>query len=123
MRQILTLLAIFVFSTGFSQTQLEINQKAEESYRLADKELNSVYQKILVKYKTDTTFLNNLKTSQRIWITFRDAELKARFSEKESGYYGSMLPMCEALCSERLTKERTIVLKKYLENRDWDGCN
>src|SRR5689334_21562117 len=78
----------------FTQTQAELNENAYKTSQKADKELNSVYQKILKKYKPDTTFIKNLKTAQKIWVQFRDAEMKTKYPDREDGYYGSVQPMC-----------------------------
>jgi len=100
--------------TGFSQTQMEMNVKAFDSYKKADKELNDVYKKILFEYKSDTIFVKNLKVSQRIWITFRDAELNMKYPDREPGYYGSIQPTCVAMYLEQMTKERIKTLKVWL---------
>jgi uncharacterized protein YecT (DUF1311 family) len=124
MKQILTSLLFFVCLTGFSQTQAEMNMTAKESYQKTDEELNSVYQQILIKSKSDTAFIKNFKASQRIWIKFRDAELKVRFPDREPEYYGSMYPMCVSMYLEGLTKERIDTLKKFLDGSIGnDGCN
>ncbi len=62
-----------------------MNDEASNSYKQADKELNDIYKTILSEYKSDTIFIKNLKASQRIWISFRDAELKVKYPENESG--------------------------------------
>ena len=122
MKQILTLLILMICSIGYSQTQFEMNESAKESYAKADKELNVVYKKLLTDNKTDTVFIKNLNAAQRIWITFRDSEVKVKFPEREPGFYGSMLPMCISMFLEQLTKDRTATLKKYLDGKD-DNCN
>jgi len=124
MKQILLFLLFIISFTCFSQTQSEMNFNANESYEKADKELNSVYQQILTKSKSDTAFIKNLKVSQRIWIKFRDAELKIRFPDREPEYYGSMYPMCVSMYLEKLTKERIATLKEFLDGSiGSDGCN
>jgi len=124
MRQILTLLTFFICMTGFSQTQTEINQNADEAYKKADRELNLIYQKILTDRKSDTVFIHNLISSQRIWMKFRDSELKVKYPEREPGYYGSILPMCISIFLEQLTEERITTLKTYLEiPKEGDVCN
>jgi uncharacterized protein YecT (DUF1311 family) len=97
-----------------AQTQLDLNQTAAESYKKADAELNKVYKQILIQYKTDTLFVNNLKDSQRIWIKFRDAELMMKYPEREQGYYGSIQPVCVANYLEKLTRERIKTLNTWL---------
>jgi len=124
MRQILTLLTFFICLTAFSQTQTELNQNARDAYKKADKELNSIYQKILTEKKSDTVFIQNLISSQRIWLKYRDAELKVKYPEKEPGYYGSSLPMCTSIFLEKLTGERITTLKTYLEiPKEGNLCN
>jgi uncharacterized protein YecT (DUF1311 family) len=117
---LLTLIGIRVQS----QTQSEMNEQSFDSYKKVDTELNDVYKKILDKYKSDTLFIKNLKISQRIWISFRDAELNMKFPDYGPYWYGSMHPMCVAGYLEELTKDRIKTLKKWLEGRiQGDGCN
>jgi uncharacterized protein YecT (DUF1311 family) len=83
---VLVLLAGVVMCTpAASQTQAEMKAAASQSYQEADQELNAVYKQILTLYKTDTTFIANLKESQRIWIRFRDAELAMLYPDRETG--------------------------------------
>jgi len=110
--------------TGFAQTQTEMNKDAADSYKKADLELNEVYKKIMIEYKSDTLFIKNLKTSQRIWITFRDAELKMEYPDRVHGYYGSIHPVCVAMYLEQLTNERIKTLKIWLDGiSEGDACN
>ena len=123
MRYILMILIGFISLTGFSQTQGDMNKEANESYKKADKELNDIYKTILSDYKLDTAFIKNLKASQRIWITFRDAELKVKYPETESGYYGSVYPMCVSIYLEKLTRERIKTLKEWIDGiEEGDVC-
>ena len=118
-------LTFFLFSIIFSfgQTQYELNQAENKKYKEADKELNIVYQKILKEYKEDTIFIKNLKASQIIWIQFRDAEIKMKYPERGSGYYGSMQPMCQSIYLTALTASRVKTLKIWLEGiEEGDGC-
>lgn len=125
----ITLFSLFVLTTnaqtsiGFAQTQLDMNQKGNDSYRKADKELNEIYKQILVEYKSDTLFINNLKASQRIWIKFRDAELIVKYPERDPGYYGSIHSVCVVNYLEKLTRERIKTLKVWIEGVDeGDAC-
>jgi uncharacterized protein YecT (DUF1311 family) len=123
MKKLLLLLLGLTSVIVFGQTQTEMNKESMNSFEKADRELNEVYKKILTEYKSDTIFIKNLKSSQRIWITFRDAELKMKYPEKEPGWYGSMHPMCVSEYLEELTKERTKTLKAWLEGiEEGDGC-
>ena len=118
------ILLILSFSKVESQTQSEMNQESYISFDKADKDLNDIYKKILEKYKSDTLFIKNLKISQRIWITFRDAELNMKFPDYEPGWYGSMHPMCVNGYLKELTVNRIRTLRKWLDGRiQGDGCN
>jgi uncharacterized protein YecT (DUF1311 family) len=124
MKQIITFLTFFICLTGFAQTQTEMNNNADEAYKKADKELNSIYQKILTENKSDSVFIQNLTVSQRNWIKFRDSEIKVKFPEREPGYYGSSLPMCISQYQAELTNERMTTLKTYLDKpKEGNICN
>lgn len=98
----------------FSQTQLELNQAENKKFINADKQLNQVYQQLLKEYKNDTAFIRNLKASQRLWIQFRDAEMKLMYPDREPGFYGSIHPMCWSMHKTELTNERIQKLRKWL---------
>lgn len=125
MKNIILLLSIISLPfLCYSQSQSEMNYSAQKDFKNADAELNKVYQQIRMKYKTDTVFLKNLKTSQHIWIEFRDAEVKTKFPERFQGYYGSVHPMCVSMYLEELTKTRTKVLQNWLNGyKEGDDCN
>jgi uncharacterized protein YecT (DUF1311 family) len=121
---LLTLTLGMICCASFAQTQTEMNESAFNSYKKADKELNDVYKKILSEYKSDTIFIKNLKASQRIWISFRDAELNMKYPEREAGYYGSIQPTCVANYLEQLTKARIKTLKVWLVGiPEGDSCS
>tara|TARA_R110001583_G_scaffold113965_2_gene264421 strand:+ start:836 stop:1228 length:393 start_codon:yes stop_codon:yes gene_type:complete len=113
MNRILILLFLTFSLSSFSQNQAELNKIANLEYSKADKDLNNIYQHILTEYKTDKIFVENLKKSQRIWIEFRDAELEMKYPKRESGYYGSVHPMCIAFYLKELTERRTKNLKVW----------
>jgi hypothetical protein len=95
-----------------------------DSYKKTDKKLNEVYQAILKAYKSDTEFIKNLRASQRIWITFRDAEVKVKYPDREDGYYGSIHPLCVSLYLEDLTQDRISTLNLWLKgSEEGDGCS
>ena len=114
MKKVIQLLLLFVSIQGFSQSQMEMNETANTSFAKADKELNAVYQKILKEYKTETSFLKNLKNSQLLWIKFRDAEMLTRFPDPGNLNYGSIFPLCYSQFKEELTHERIKNLKVWL---------
>ena len=121
---IITLLSLTISNQAFGQTQLEMNQEEQNKYLKADKKLNNVYNQILKEYKSDTEFIKNLKIAQRIWIQFRDAEMKLKYPDREQGYYGSIHPMCLSIYLTELTEERTKKLKMWLLGiEEGDVCN
>ena len=121
---IITLLSLIISNQAFGQSQKEMNQEEQNKYLKADKKLNNVYNQILKEYKSDTEFIKNLKIAQRIWIKFRDAEMKLKYPDREQGYYGSIHPMCLSIYLTELTEERTKKLKMWLLGiEEGDGCN
>jgi uncharacterized protein YecT (DUF1311 family) len=124
MKYILSLIFCFFCFFGFSQTQAELNMMQYDSYKKTDKKLNEVYQAILKEYKSDASFIKNLRTSQRIWITFRDAEVKVKYPDRAVGYYGSIHPLCISLYLEELTLDRISTLNLWLTgSEEGDACS
>ncbi|MBN9271734.1 MAG: DUF1311 domain-containing protein [Mesorhizobium sp.] len=82
-----------------SQTMMTIC--ADQDYQAADARLNQTYQK-LVK-DSDTSTLALLKTAQRAWVSFRDAECAYAAAGSEGG---SIYPMLVSMCLTDVTKER-----------------
>lgn len=124
MKYILSLVFCFFCFFGFSQTQAELNMMSYDSYKKTDKKLNEVYQAILKEYKSDAEFIKNLRASQRIWITFRDAEVKVKYPDREDGYYGSIHPLCVSLYLEELTQDRVSTLSQWIKGaEEGDGCS
>src|SRR5204863_7693041 len=118
-----TTFLILLIHLCFAQTQSELNQREHKNYTKVDSELNSTYQKILKEYKSDTIFTKNLKVSQKLWVQFRDAEMKMKYPDRESGYYGSVQPMCWSIYLTQLTTERIYILKQWLDGiEEGDVC-
>ena len=120
---LIILLLLYTCSGVFSQTQNQMNIAAKSKFELADRRLNSVYQKILSEYKDDVTFTESLRVSQRLWIKFRDAEMLVKFPEKETSFYGSVFLMCWYSYKEELTMERVKRLQVWLtRTEEGDAC-
>ncbi len=103
-------------SAGASaQSQADMNSAACGRFRRADDELNRVYQQILREYAEDADFVARLKEAQRAWLAYRDAHVESVFpGEDKRAVYGSVFPMCHCGEMERLTRERTRVLRRWL---------
>jgi uncharacterized protein YecT (DUF1311 family) len=108
-----------------AQTQMEMNEEALKSYKKTDAELGRVYQKIIQKYAKNTEFINALRSSERLWIQFRDAEVKMMYPASDSrNEYGSMYPLCLYSYLEVLTRSRVNQLSLWLKDpADGEGCS
>ncbi|GAB3549952.1 hypothetical protein GCM10027343_32400 [Noviherbaspirillum agri] len=148
MRIILTSIALFFFplvatatedrvvavmskATGF--TEAEIRQHGEKGcesgvqlymticalyhYYEKDVELNTTYQTLVSKLK-HKSIREDLRTAQRAWVTYRDAECKFNTALWEGG---SIRPMENAFCLMRITEERTRQLNDHL-NCEGEEC-
>jgi uncharacterized protein YecT (DUF1311 family) len=94
-----------------AQTQSEMNQCAYEEYKKADAELNKTYQQLLPKLEAARQ--ERLKTAQRAWIAFRDADCEYEAAEYEGG---SMQPLIRYSCLESATRNRTAQLRGFLKD-------
>ena len=122
MKKVAILLLIIFTSTGLSaQTQTELNIQSSNSYKKVDNELGIVYQQILKKYSKNTKFINYLRASERLWIQFRDAEVKMMFPADDTRMaYGSMYPLLYYGLLEELTKSRLKELKLWVNPKQQD---
>ena len=112
-----------IINLSFAQTQADLNQEAQKKYKKAEVEINYVYQQVLKEYSSDPVFIKNIRTAQRLWIQFRDAEMKAKFPERSAGYYGSVQPLCWSAYLTELTEERIAKLKIWLTGiEEGDVC-
>lgn len=104
-----------------AQTQQDLNKSAGNDSAKAERELNATYQGILKKYADDPAFIGRLRTAQRAWLKFRDAQLEMRFPPSDLA--GSAQPMCYALYEAELTQARTKELKVWLDGvEEGDVC-
>lgn len=118
MKRTVIIFAIFALSAApltQAQTQGEMNVQTAGEFEAADRQLNSIYQKILAEYADDEPFLASLKEAQRCWIAFRDAQLKMKYPDREPGYYGNILPSCEAMYLTELTNDRIKALQVWID--------
>ena len=116
-------LTLFYSLNVTAQTQLEMNEQACSKYKLADAELNRVYQQILRDYQTNTTFIQKLKSAQRAWLIYRDAQLAAIYPDPNPSTYGSVNPICFCYELQGLTLARTKELKRWIEGTtEGDVC-
>jgi uncharacterized protein YecT (DUF1311 family) len=103
-----------------SGTMLEMAACARDDLNAADAELNRVYQRLLTAGAKEPVFISNLRTAQKAWIQFRDAELKSKFAceiEDHRRCWGSMISLDWPAYKTLLTRERTQQLNKLLAER------
>ena len=60
-------------------------------------------------------FLGSEDIGRAGWIAFRDAQLKMKFPDREPGYYGSVLPLCEMMYLTELTQDRIKALQVWID--------
>lgn len=93
--------------------------------RAADAELDRVYRDVLRRHAKDRVFIAKLRTAQRAWIAFRDAEIAARYPAADPlPAYGDVFPMCAARLREELIRARTAQLRRWLDGvQEGDVCS
>ena len=109
------------------QSQMEMTYCAGVDYEKADADLNAIWPDIVAAARTNDeyvadeardrgvpTTLEALRTAQRAWIKFRDAQCEYEAYEV---FGGTMQPMVGSMCLARLTRERIAVLAPVLESR------
>ena len=102
-------------------TQAAMNECADAEFAAADKEMASVYQRLM--RTPDATFKAKLREAQRAWLKFRDAHVESIYPDPQHRWYGSVRPMCVAILLKELTVERTKQLKTFLETPEGDVCS
>lgn len=100
-------------------TQAEMNACANDEFAKADKELNDTYQLLIQKTSGNPLATKNLRSAQRAWIAFRDADLESHFpcsDEDIRQCWGSISPQLRASYKAELTRERTRRLQHMLKH-------
>lgn len=108
-------------------TQIELNACAADDLAVADKQLNEVYKALMTKEAKNKAFTTKLRTAQKAWVAFRDAELDAMYACNEGAIqicWGSMVSQTYATWQAKMTRERTKRLQQYLdEGQPADGSH
>jgi len=108
-----------------AETQREMNHKAAKIYEKKDKELNEIFNKIILKHKEDKVFIQKLELAQAAWVKYRIAEIEAIYPEEDKSFYGTIYPVCAYFEMTRLTQQRidelNLWLKKYCEGEVCSG--
>jgi uncharacterized protein YecT (DUF1311 family) len=91
-------------------TQMEMNQCAIKEYQDADSELNRVYKEVMAKLRPEMQA--KLKTAQKAWLQYRDANCDcASFDYSE----GSIYPVMYYGCLKNMTVARTKEIQDLLK--------
>lgn len=103
-----------ILDTGCeSGTTLLMRRCAYYHYKIADIEMNEVYNK--VKNKLTSEAQEKLTTAQRAWIKYRDAVCEYENIDWEGGTGYRVVILG---CMQNYTEERTKHLKEYLNCKD-----
>lgn len=111
-------IGILALAIGFGsqlthgQTQADMNEQAARDAQKADDALNATYKELLAQL--DAKGQEKLKTAQRAWLKFRDAEADLTADQYRGG---SILPMIYSQSLQRLTEARTAQLKAHINDR------
>jgi uncharacterized protein YecT (DUF1311 family) len=115
-------------SCGSLHTQSEMNDCAAAEAHKAEEALNSTYQEVLGKLKSDKTAVVRMVAAEEAWVAFRDAELAADWpvadGQNPNLLYGSVHPFC--YYSERiaLTLARLKTLRDRMKHEEeGDVCS
>ena len=92
--------------------QQTINRCSKEEFEFYDKKLNFLYGKAMDKLKSKKK--NRLQKEQQVWLSNRDSECREFADSEASG--DSMWPMFYNNCRAGETIERTLEIKKWLQN-------
>jgi uncharacterized protein YecT (DUF1311 family) len=96
--------------------QGELNQCALDDYTASGKKLNNTWKSLMAKFKDEKIATAKLKTAQKAWIVFRNAEVEAQFACDGGNCWGSMEGMLRSEVLKELTDARTARLQKYIDD-------
>lgn len=100
-----------------ASTQVDMDACAGNALSDADRQLNATYQTVLKKWGAFPDMIAKLRQSQRDWLAYRDADIKARFAIEDAESVvdrGSAYPAAHAFYQAGLEFERTARLCEYL---------
>jgi uncharacterized protein YecT (DUF1311 family) len=91
-----------------------MNADASANYSKADRELNAAYGSVMAKATPSGG--TRLRTAQRAWLAFRNANCQAMTGSRN----GSAYPMLHAMCMTEMTEARTAELTSQLKCQEGD---
>jgi uncharacterized protein YecT (DUF1311 family) len=121
-RALAAALLLVLPTVAMAQSQRQMDADACAQAKAADAELNRVYKDVVARLAKDAKLGDRLKTAQRAWVAFRDAQLTLLWPGDDPGQ-GSVAPTCACGASQELTEERTKQLKRMLAGEEGDVCS
>ena len=107
-------------STFFHPSSPQMRMDGLAAFENSDKKLNQAYKMLLLAKQSDTTFIENIKASERLWVQFRDAEFTVKFPEHPPIENKDLLSNDQAAYLARFTENRTKVLLDWLKTATSD---
>ncbi len=99
------------------ESQMCLNKRAGDDFKVEDDRLNRAYREILLRLSDSPDDKSRLQAAQRAWIAFRDAECAFATDGSKDG---SIYPLLLLSCRSNLTKSRTMQLEAYLNCEEGD---
>jgi uncharacterized protein YecT (DUF1311 family) len=101
-----------------ANTQVNMDTCSATAVSDANRQLNATYQAVLKKWAAFPGMTAKLRQAQRNWLTYRDADIAARFAiadeDKAAGTAGTVYPTAHNLYQAGLALERAARLCEYL---------
>lgn len=110
------LLTFIFFGSIYSlsaQTQLEMNMAASEEFKIADKQLNLTYNKLIKLLEPKEK--SQLVDVQKSWIKYKEAHCKFEADQYEGG---SIQPLIWYSCLQKITEQRNEYLQNFIKERE-----
>ena len=99
--------------------QMQLDQCAGQDFTVADGKLNALYKTMMAKY--DAANQAKLKTAEKAWLTYRDAECDY---ETNGTAGGTINPMMDTMCRTTKTNDRIKELNAQMHCAEGDlSCN
>ncbi|MBN1523280.1 MAG: DUF1311 domain-containing protein [Spirochaetales bacterium] len=95
------------------KSQSEMNQKAQDEYKRAEKNLNRMVKTIIEKYSNNTDVVDNLQKAQDAWKQYREFHMKSIFPGP-TYVWGSAYSMSYYIEMSRVTWLRARELYKWV---------
>lgn len=102
--------------SAVGQTQLEMDETANQDFEKQDRQLNIVYARFVKTYNDSDDAVTHKKiiAAERAWVVYRDAESDMEASVQGEG--GSIYPAIYSDTRATLTEERIKLIKKIVDD-------